>query len=73
MKESELRKIVEDTIQWANELAEAWVGTTTGRIIDKQKEHVEDLVKSNDLNLAEVAVTELAQTCVYAEKELNES
>lgn len=72
MKDAELRKIVDDTIQWANEMSEAWVGTTTGRIIDKQIEHVSDLMKSNDFNLAEIAVSELAETCVYAEKELND-
>lgn len=71
MKESELRKIVDDTIKWANELSETWVGTTTGRIIDKQKEHVEELMKS-DPNLAQIAVLELAQTCDYAEKEIND-
>lgn len=72
MTDIPIQKIVDDTIKWANELSDAWVGTTTGRIIDKQKEHVEDLMKSNDFNLAQIAVFELAQTCDYAEKELND-
>lgn len=70
MTDIPLEKIVADTIAWANELSEAWVGTTMGRVIDKQREHVEDLMKT-DPNLAQVAVFELAQTCDYAEKETN--
>lgn len=71
MKDTELRKIVDNTIKWANDLSESWVGTTTGRVIDRQKELVEDLMVSKDFNLAEIAVSELAQTCDYAEKELD--
>ncbi len=70
MTDIPLEKIVADTIKWANDLSEAWVGTTMGRIIDKQKTHVEELMKS-DPNLAQIAVFELAQTCDYAEKEIN--
>lgn len=72
MNHPELSKIVDDTIKWANELSESWVGTTTGRIIDNQKELVERLMVSKDLNSAEIAVSELSKTCDYAQKELND-
>lgn len=72
MTEQQLKKTVKETLGWASELSDAWVGTTTGNIIDSQKNHLESLVESGDMNLASVQVIELAQTLVYAEGELDE-
>ena len=71
MTGTQLKKLVDETIEWANQLDEAWVGTTTGNIIHRQKEHLKELVDANEMNLASVAVLELAQTCDYAEEELD--
>jgi len=63
---------ISDTIDWASELGEAWLGTTTGRILDSQRDELRSVVKSNDLELAEILVKNLAETCVFAQKELDE-
>lgn len=68
-----LLELVDITIDWASELGEAWVATTTGRIIDNQREQLLSVVKANDLELAEVLVNNLAKTCAYAQKELDEA
>lgn len=65
------KKAVRESLKWADEIAESWVGTTTGSIIDSQKRHVETLMKTNDLNLVSIAVLELVQTCKEAEQSLN--
>ena len=65
------KKAVRKTLEWASEIAESWVGTTTGAIIDSQKRHVETLMKTKDLNLVSIAVLELVQTCKEAEHNLN--
>lgn len=62
---------IESTLKWAKELSEAWVGTTTGNIIEAQKKHLEYLV-SSDMNLASIQVLELIETCKYAQGELDE-
>jgi hypothetical protein len=72
MTDKQLKKVVKETLEWANDMSDTWVGTTTGNIIDSQKKHLENLVESGDMNLASVQVIELAQTLVYAEKELDE-
>ena len=63
---------IEKAIELANELSEAWVGTTTGNIIEAKKKHLESLVSSGDMNLASIQVLELIETCEFAQKELNE-
>jgi hypothetical protein len=69
MTETQLKTLVDETIEWANDLAETWTGTTMGNIINNQNNHLKDLVSQGEMNLASVAVLELAQTCDYAEKE----
>lgn len=64
-------KDVQNTIKWANELTESWVGTTTGNVIRAKKEHLESLVAFGDMNLASIQVLELVEACQYAQKELN--
>lgn len=63
---------INETIDWASELGEAWLGTTTGRVLDSQRETLRSVVKINDLELASVLVLNLAQTCVRAEELLHE-
>lgn len=67
---TQLIETVNETVDWASELAEQWVGTTTGRIIDNERDNLISLVKNNDLELASVSVINLAKTCQYAEDEL---
>lgn len=69
MTDKSLERVVKDTIKWANELSETWSGTTTGHIIDSQKEHLEYLIEKKEMNLVSVQVLELIQTCKYADKE----
>lgn len=65
-------ELIKKTLERASDMSEAWVGTTTGNIIDSQKNHLESLVKANDMNLASVQVLELVQTLQYAEEALND-
>ena len=72
MIEDRLEEVVDETVKWAEELSESWTGTTTGRILDSQKDRVQNAMSSGDTKLASVEVLQLAQTCDYAEKELND-
>lgn len=67
----QLLETINETVDWASEMGEAWVGTTTGRIIDSERDNLLSIVKNNNLELASVAVLNLAKTCQYAEDELN--
>lgn len=58
-----------ETIEWAKELSELWTNTTTGNILDMQTTELENALKSNDLELTQKLMTQLAQSCVHAEKE----
>lgn len=71
MNATDVKKLVDNTIARANEMSDAWTGTTTGSIIDSRKKHVESLMSNGDMNLVSIAVLELAEVCAYAEKELN--
>lgn len=61
-----------ETLKWAEELSETWVGTTTGNIIRARKEHLESLISFGDMNLASIQVLELAEVCALAQKELHD-
>lgn len=65
-----LLETVNETVDWASELGETFLATTTGRVLDNQRDELLRVVKSGDLELADVLVFNLAQTCTYAEEEL---
>lgn len=62
-------KFLEDTVERARDLGEAFTSTTVGRIIDAQRLRVENASRE-DPELASVLVLELAKTCTEAEQEL---
>lgn len=68
MSDTEIQKIVDSAIKWANELSEIWTNTTAGRVIKYRKEHLESLANV-DLNLANIAAQELIEACKQADKE----
>lgn len=61
-----------ETVKWAEELAELWTNTTTGNVIDSQRHELVDALKKNDLEKVYESMTQLAQTCIFAEKEYEE-
>lgn len=67
-----LLKEVDKAVELAGELGDQWTGTTIGRILDSERENLLSIVKSNDMELASVAVLNLMNVCQYAEKQLNE-
>lgn len=64
-------KQVKKAIDRANRLSEEWAGTTAGSIIDYRKSHLEDLLKTGDMNLVSVQLIELVQACNDVEQELS--
>lgn len=68
----QLLQEVDKAVELAGELGDQWTGTTIGRILDSERENLLSIVKSNDMQLASVAVLNLMNTCTYAEKQLNE-
>lgn len=65
----QLLETAHETVEWAKQLAELWTNTTTGNIIDYQRNELELALKSNDLELTQKLMMQLAETCVFAEKE----
>ena len=63
---------VEKTVGWASDLGDQWVGTIVGQVLDSERESPLRIVKSNNMELASVAVLNLIHTCMYAEKQLKE-
>lgn len=63
---------VEKAVDWASELGDAWVGTMVGQILDSERDNLLRIVRSNNMELASVAVLNLMHTCMYAEKQLRE-
>ena len=72
MPSKELLKEVEQTVDWASDLGDQWVGTLIGRMLDAERNNVLEAVKRDDLELASVMVLNLTMTCQYAEKQLTE-
>lgn len=65
----QLLDTIRETIEWANELAEEWTGTTTGKIIDFEVTQLERAVNESDLELAQKLVYELALTCTKVDEQ----
>lgn len=65
-------KEVDKAVDWASELGDQWVGTMLGQVLDSERDSLLRIVKSNNMELASVAVLNLLHTCEYAEKQLNE-
>ena len=63
---------VERAVDWASDLGDQWVGTIVGQVLDSERESLLRIVKSNNMELASVAVLNLIHTCMYAEKQLKE-
>ena len=63
---------VEKAVGWASDLGDQWVGTIVGQVLDSERESPLRIVKSNNMELASVAVLTLIHTCMYAEKQLKE-
>lgn len=63
---------VEKAVGWASDLGDQWVGTIVGQVLDSERESPLRIVKSNNMELASVAVLNLIHTCMYAEKQLKE-
>lgn len=70
LTEKNLLKTVDETVAWASDLGDQWVGTLIGRILDNERDNLLDMVKENNLELASVAVLNLAMTCQHAEEQL---
>lgn len=70
LNEETLLKTVNETVDWASDLADQWVGTLIGRILDNERDNLLYMVKENNLELASVAVLNLAMTCQHAEEQL---
>lgn len=70
LTEKNLLKQVDETVEWASELGDQWVGTLIGRILDNERDNLLCIVKEHNLELASVAVLNLAMTCQHAENEL---
>lgn len=68
----ELSKEVDKAVDWASELGDQWVGTMIGQVLDNERDTLLRIVKSNNMELASVAVLNLMHTCMYAEKQLKE-
>ena len=62
MSDTEKKELVDKVIEEANELSEVWTNTTTGYIINNQRDHVEELARF-DINLAHIAALELQEFC----------
>lgn len=73
LTKEQLLETVEETLDWAGDLGDAWTGTTIGRILDNERDNLVSIVKANDLELASVAVLNLAMTCQHAEEQLKQS
>ena len=58
-------------IQDEVEKAVGWA-TIVGQVLDSERESLLRIVKSNNMELASVAVLNLIHTCMYAEKQLKE-
>lgn len=67
-----LSKEVDKAVDWASELGDQWVGTMIGQVLDNERDTLLRIVKSNNMELASVAVLNLMHTCMYAEKQLKE-
>ena len=63
---------VEKAVGWASDFGDQWVGTIVGQVLDSERESLLRIVKSNNMELASVAVLNLIHTCMYAEKQLKE-
>lgn len=70
LTEKNLLKQVDETVEWASELGDQWVGTLIGRTLDNERDNLLRMVKEHNLELASVAVLNLAMTCQHAEDEL---
>ena len=68
----ELSKEVDKAVDWASELGDQWVGTMIGQVLDNERDTLLRIVKSNNVELASVAVLNLMHTCMYAKKQLKE-
>lgn len=73
LTEDNLLKTVDETVDWASELGDQWVGTLIGRILDSERDNLLTMVKENNLELASVAVLNLAMTCQHAENQLKKA
>ena len=67
-----LSKEVDKAVNWASELGDQWVGTMIGQVLDNERDTLLRIAKSNNMELASVAVLNLMHTCMYAEKQLKE-
>lgn len=66
----ELSKEVDKAVDWASELGDQLVGTMIGQVLDNERDTLLWIVKSNNIQLASVAVLNLMNTCDFAEKQL---
>lgn len=73
LTEKNLLKQVDETVEWASDLGDQWVGTLIGRILDSERDNLLYMIKEGNLELASVSVLNLAMTCQHAEQKLKEA
>lgn len=66
---TQLLETVDDTLAWASDLSERWIGTTIGKVIDSQQAQLIKAVDEGDYEHAYNLLHHLGQTLDYAEKE----
>lgn len=73
LTKEQLLETIDETVDWASDLGDQWVGTMIGRMLDAERDHLLEAVRREDLELASVMVLNLAMTCNHAEEQLKKA